>query len=202
MNKQNKWMEIACVNFNWWEVIDTQFVHHHWVDSVNLLAFFVLMIMASFHIIENDSFHMSKNDSQIMSQKLNWLNLSFPVFSHNDWLWEHVSFSNVVNKDFIGEFFEQNSCKVKILSIIGHESGCCKIINFVVDMRLMWVLSAVNIFAESCRSAFRNVSGVGWILSVNKEEFIAHPFELLFSEESVLEQWWFLIPVNESVILL
>lgn len=196
MNKQNEWMEIACVDFDWWKIFNSQFVHHYWVNSVNLLTFFVLMIMTSFHIIENDSFHVSKNNGQIVSQKFNWLNFSFPVFSHNDWLWEHISFSDVVNKNFVGELFEQNSCNVENFSVIWHESSCCEVVDFVVDVWLMWILSAVNIFAESCRSAFRNVSGVGWILSINKEEFIAHPLKLLFSEESVLEQWWFLIPMN------
>lgn len=160
------------------------------------------MIMAGFHIIENNGFHMSKDDGQIVSQKLNWLDLSFPVFSHNDWLWEHVSFFYVVNKDLVGDFIIQNSSNVENFSIIGHKGCCCKVVDFVVDVWLVGVLSAVNIFAKSSRSAFGNVGGVCRILSVNEEEFIAHPLELLFSEESVLEQWWFLVPMNESVILL
>ena len=46
------------------------------------------------------------------------------------------------------------------------------------------------------------MSGIGDILGINEEELITHVLELLFSEESILEQRWFFIPVNKSVILL
>lgn len=48
---------------------------------------------------------MSEDYSQIVSQKLYRLNFSLPIFSHNDWFWEHVSFVYVINEHLVGEFF-------------------------------------------------------------------------------------------------
>lgn len=66
----------------------------------------------------------------------------------------------------------------------------------------MGVGLTVDVLWEHGGFASGEVSGVSRVLGVDKEVLVALEFELFFSQEGVFEQWWVLIPMNESVILL
>lgn len=145
LNKQHKRMEVTGVDLDRGEIIHSQLVHHNGVDLVNWLTDLLLVVIALFHVIEDDGFHMSQDNNQIMSQELNGLDLSFPILTQNDGLREHLPSVNVVNEDFIGELLVQNSDQVKNSAVVWQEGSGSQIIDLVVDVREVRVFLAVNI---------------------------------------------------------
>ena len=137
-----------------------------------------------------------------MAHKLDSSDLAFIRRRQNDWSHHLLLGIGIVDEDFVGECFIHNGSKVHMPTFILVKPRSSQIENFMVGLRHMALIFAMDILSIRWGFALKEVSNIGCILCVDVDNCISDRIELFLPQESDFSKRRLFFPVQSGCILL